>query len=101
VSQGLQFENGGLKPSTFNLDLRAEKTVSWNGLNFTLYGLVYNVLDTKNEINVDPASGRANIDLFTYQAGPIIGLNTIEQYVNNPTSFSAPRQLRLGVMVDY
>jgi outer membrane receptor protein involved in Fe transport len=101
VSQGLQFENGGLKPSTFNLDLRAEKTVSWNGLNFTLYGLVYNVLDTKNEINVDPASGRANIDLFTYQAGPIIGLNTIDQYVNNPASFSAPRQLRLGVTVDY
>jgi outer membrane receptor protein involved in Fe transport len=101
VSNGLRFENGGIKPTTFNVDLRAEKTVSLGGYDITLFALIYNLLDRKNENNVNSASGRANIDLFTYLAGPIYGLNTIEQYVNNPANFSAPRQLRLGLTVEF
>jgi outer membrane receptor protein involved in Fe transport len=101
VSGGLRFENGGLKPSTFNVDMSAEKSISLAGGHFTLFALIYNLLDIKNEVNVNSASGRANIDLYTYQAGAIVGLNTIQQYLNNPTSFSAPRQVRLGFRVDY
>jgi outer membrane receptor protein involved in Fe transport len=101
VSNGLRFENGGLRPSSVNVDLRAEKTFGWSGLNFTVFALVYNLLDTKNETGVDAASGRANIDLFTYLAGPVIGLNTIDQYLNNPANFSGPRNVRLGVTVDF
>jgi hypothetical protein len=97
VSNGLRFENGGIRPTTFNVDLRAEKTVSFGPVDFTVFALVYNLLDTKNEYGVNTASGRANIDLYTYLAGRIIGLNTIDEYVNNPASFSAPRQVRLGV----
>jgi outer membrane receptor protein involved in Fe transport len=101
VSQGLRFENGGVKPPTFNVDLRAEKTFSYDFLHFTLFALVYNLLDTKNEVNVDAASGRANVDLYTYLAGPIIGLNTIDQYVNNPANYSAPRRVQLGMTVEF
>jgi hypothetical protein len=81
--------------------MRAEKTFSWNQLNFTVFALVYNLLDVKNEYSVNAASGRANIDLYTYLSGPVIGLNTIPQYVNDPSSFSAPRQVRLGATVDF
>jgi outer membrane receptor protein involved in Fe transport len=101
VSQGLRFENGGTKPPTFNVDLRAEKTFSYEFMHFTLFALVYNLLDTKNEVNVDAASGRANVDLYTYLAGPIIGLNTIEQYVNNPANYSAPRRVQIGMTVEF
>jgi outer membrane receptor protein involved in Fe transport len=101
VSGGLRFENGGLKPSTFNVDMTAEKSISLAGSHFSLFALIYNLLDIKNEVNVNSASGRANNDLYTYQSGAIVGLNTIQQYLNNPTSFSAPRQVRLGVRVDY
>ena len=101
VSNGLRFENGGIKPATFSVDLRAEKTVSLGTLDVTLFALIYNLLDTKNEYGVDAASGRTNIDLFTYLAGPIYGLNTIDQYVNNPGNYSAPRQLRLGLTVEF
>jgi outer membrane receptor protein involved in Fe transport len=101
VSNGLRFENGGIKPTTFTVDLRAEKTIALGNVDMTFFALVYNLLDRKNEQNVDAASGRTNIDLFTYLAGPIYGLNTIEQYVNNPGNFSAPRQLRLGVSVEF
>ena len=101
VSNGLRFENGGVKPTTFDVDLRAEKSFAFNGMHFTIFALVYNLLDAKNELNVDAASGRANIDLFTYLAGRVVGLNTIDQYVNDPGNFSAPRQLRLGFSIDY
>lgn len=101
VSQGLRFENNGIKPVTFTVDLRAEKTFRAFGFNFTVFGLVYNLLDRKNEYGVNATSGRANIDLYTYLAGPIIGLNTLEEYLNNPQSFSAPRQVRVGVTADF
>ncbi len=101
VLNGLRFENGGIKPTTFTVDLRAEKTVSLSNLDVTLFALIYNLLDRKNEYGVDAASGRANIDLFTYLAGQIYGLNTIEEYVNNPGNYSAPRQLRLGLTVEF
>jgi outer membrane receptor protein involved in Fe transport len=101
VSNGLRFENGGVKPSTFNVDLRADKSLSFGGVNVSLFALVYNLLDTKNENNVDAASGRTNIDLYTYQAGRLIGLNTIEEYVNNPANFSAPRQVRIGMSLNF
>jgi len=97
VSNGVRFENGGIKPPTYNIDLRAEKTFDLYGVKVNTFVLVYNLLDAKNEYGVNSASGRANVDIFTNEASPIIGLNTIQEYLNNPTSFSAPRQIRLGM----
>jgi outer membrane receptor protein involved in Fe transport len=97
VSKGVQFENGGRKPATYNVDLRADKAFEIGPLHLSAFILVYNLLDIKNEYSVNNASGRANVDMFTGEAGTIFGLNTIQQYVNNPSSFSAPRQVRLGV----
>jgi outer membrane receptor protein involved in Fe transport len=97
ISNGVRFENGGIKPPTYNVDLRADKTFDVYGIRLNTFVLIYNLLDIKNEYGVDAASGRANIDIFTDRAGPIIGLNTIQEYLNNPTSFSSPRQIRLGM----
>jgi outer membrane receptor protein involved in Fe transport len=93
----LRFENGAIKPTTYSLDLRAEKRVDLGGVDVSLFLLVYNVLDIKNEYGINSASGRANIDLYTAQnAQKIVGLNTIQENQNNPASFSAPRQVRVG-----
>jgi hypothetical protein len=98
----LRFENGALKPSTNDLDLRAEKNLSLGDVHFSLFLLIYNLLDVKNEINVDEASGRANVDIFTSQnAQKIIGFNTIQEYQNNPGNFSSPREVRLGFNLEF
>jgi len=97
VSNGVRFENGGIKPPTYNVDLRAEKTFDLYGVKLNTFVLVYNLLDTKNEYGVNSASGRANVDIYTHEASTIIGLNTIQEYLNNPTSFSSPRQIRFGM----
>lgn len=101
VSNGLTFENGGVKPATYSLDFRVEKSFELVGVHGNAFMLVYNVLDIKNEYGVDAASGRANVDLFTSEAGPIQGLNTLQEYLNNPTSFSSPRNMRLGINLDF
>lgn len=101
VSNGLRFENGGLKPSTYSLDFRADKSFEFFGVRGNVFLLVYNLLDIKNEYNVDNASGRANRNIFLSEVGEIRGLNTYSEWLNNPTSFSAPRNVRIGVNLDY
>jgi outer membrane receptor for ferrienterochelin and colicin len=101
VSGGLRFENGGIKPSTYSLDFRAEKSFSFVGIEGNIFMLVYNILDIKNEYNVDAASGRANRNIFLEEAGPIYGLNTMQEWLNNPTSFSSPRNVRVGFNLNF
>ena len=103
ISQGLLFENNGIKPSTYNVDMRAQKTFKFSGIELNLFVLIYNLLDIKNEYNVNSATGRAN-DLLQQDintAGTIIGLNTLQQYLNDPSSYSAPRQVRIGLSVGF
>ena len=63
--------------------------------------LAYNVLDIRNEINVYGTTGRANADLNTRTAGPVLGLNTIDEFINEPTRYSAPREIRFGVSLGF
>lgn len=96
-SQGLRFSNGGTKPDTYSFDLRAEKGFTISGVRINTFLLVYNVLNIKNEYGVFGSTGRANRDIYTKFATPIIGLNTLGDYINDPTRYSAPRNLKLGL----
>jgi len=99
ISQGVRFENGGVKPTFYNVDLRADKTFDFNGFRINTYLLVYNLFDIRNEFGVYTTTGRANVDLNAnyYTQSDIIGLNTIPEYVNNPSMYSSPREIRLGL----
>jgi outer membrane receptor protein involved in Fe transport len=101
VSKGVRFENGGIKPATHYVDLRLEKVFSVGNYDISAFLWVYNLLDILNEETVYGTSGRANVDLNTQYAGEIVGLNTIEQYVNNPGFYSTPREIRLGATLGF
>ena len=83
------------------MDFRAEKSFAFFGIRGNIFLLVYNLLDIKNENNVDAASGRANRNIFLEEVGPIYGLNTLQEWLNNPGSFSSPRNVRVGVNLDF
>jgi hypothetical protein len=100
-TKGLRFENLGRKPSTLNVDLRANKVFKIFGFDFNTFLLVYNLFDIKNEYGVNASTGRAGVDLNTKFAGPIIGMNTIEEYLKNPEDYSAPRRISIGFNVNF
>jgi len=101
-TKGLRFENSGRKPSYFNLDLRANKNLNLFGVHLDVFLLVYNLLDIRNEYGVSASTGRAGIDLNAEEyTGQIFGANTMEEYLNNPADYSRPRQINLGLRVDF
>ncbi len=101
ISNGVRFENGGTKPATYSLDLKASKFFRVFGLNWNAFALIYNVFDIRNEYGVYSTTGRATTDLNTKFAGDIVGLNTIDEYVTNPSMYSAPRQIKVGLNVSF
>ncbi len=100
-TKGLRFENLGRKPSTVNVDLKANKIFKLLGLDFNVYMLVYNLFDIKNEYGVSASTGRAGVDLNTQFAAPVVGNNTIEEYLKNPADYSAPRRINIGFNVNF
>lgn len=100
-SQGLRFENSGRKPSTINVDLKANKQIKIFGMDFNFFLLVYNLFDNLNEYGVYSSTGRAGNDLNTKLAGPIIGLNTLDEFVKNPGMYSSPRRINFGFNIGF
>ncbi len=93
----VNFQNNRVKPTSVLFDARAEKTLTIAGTKVSTFLWVQNLFDRLNEWGVYGSSGRANNDLNTQFAGDIIGINTIDEYVTNPTFYSPPRQIRLGM----
>jgi hypothetical protein len=92
----VRFENDGRRPATYFFDVRTEKTLNVSGTGVTAFLLIYNLLDTKNELYVYGTTGRATYDLNVLYAGEVIGLNTIDEYISNPGMYSQPREILLG-----
>lgn len=98
-NQSLQtsFENTARMPSKVNVDLQFYKDVDLFGQLFSIYLKVYNVFDTKNEINVYRDTGRAGYSLVSRYTPENQGPNTLSEYLINPTYYSEPRQIILGI----
>ncbi|MCK6622051.1 MAG: TonB-dependent receptor [Calditrichaceae bacterium] len=93
----ITFRNDRNKPPSVTFDLRFDKFFRVAGAQVTTFLLIYNLFDRLNEVNVYGSSGRAGYDYNTKFAGDIVGLNTIDDYINNPTFYSSPREVRVGL----
>ncbi len=98
------FENNGLKPPTYNVDLRAFYNFALNKrMNVSAHINVYNLFNFLNELSVYNDTGRATYSLLpTYTAeysGP--ELNTLDEYLARPHYYSSPRQIKLGISISF
>ncbi|MGH1366692.1 MAG: TonB-dependent receptor [Calditrichia bacterium] len=97
IAAQVNFRNNRKKPLTYQLDLRAEKQFNIANTRVTAYCLAFNVLDALNENWVYGSTGEADRDLNAIRnQGEIIGYNSIEDFVLNPTAYRSPREIRLG-----
>lgn len=114
--------NGSRLPWQFRMDLRIDKNIDlqWGGkgegddkkvANLNIYLQVLNVLDTKNIISVYRYTGNPDDDGYLAAAASQNSINAQidpqsfrDLYmvkVNNPSNYSIPRRIRLGVMLDF
>lgn len=111
--------NGSRLPWQVRMDLRIDKNIdlSWGSTdnkkvaNLNVYLQVLNVLNTQNIQNVYRFTGNPDDDGFLYAAATqssIAASNSEQSFrdlyavkVNNPTNYSIPRRIRLGVMLDF
>ncbi len=109
--------NSSITPSTFEADLRLDKTVSlMDKLTANIFIQVINLLNTKNVVNVFTRTGSATDDGFL--SDPSLGLPLVELYGQNYAKmykaininygygypadlYGPPRQIRLGVRLEY
>ncbi|MCS7228771.1 MAG: TonB-dependent receptor [Candidatus Kryptonium sp.] len=111
--------NTSTTPWNFNVDLRIDKTVTIFNVDFNFYAYVQNLFNTRNVINVYYATGNAYDDGFlTTEDGQRV-VNTIGQrfadlyrvinlqnrqhniILNGFDLFGSPRQIRVGVLVEF
>ncbi len=109
--------NSSSTPWTFQLDMKIDKSVSLGPLNANIYVWVINVLNTQNVVGVFPVSGDAYDDgwLSSPQGSQTVsgiaaqyGQEFADMYKQlystlnyNAGNFGPPRQIRLGVRLNY
>ena len=103
-----EFKNSARKPMQFNVDLKANKQFTFGKMTYSLFLRVYNLLDRMNENSVYPVTGRATenarlpydqlVQLQMLQQG---GQFTMDEWDNQPSWFSEPRRVQLGLAVRF
>jgi hypothetical protein len=93
-------ENSARRPGYLNIDLFGSKDLSIVGMRVGLFTRVYNLLDTRNEVQIFGDTGRAFPNM-RYHAGEPHGLNSKDEYFVRPDFYSAPRMISVGARVAF
>lgn len=115
--QPLEALNSSVTPWNFQLDAGFDKSFSLGPININIFVWVKNLLNTKNVVNVFGTSGDATDDGYLaspegsakYESYKLTkGLETAELYkqlylasIYNSDNFGTPRQIGLGIRLDY
>ena len=99
------FENSGRRPDYRNVDLTAFKSFGLGDLRamqkVVLSLTVLNLLDIKNEDNVYATTGRAGYSSDEQNAVEVPDINTLAEVYTNPTYYSRPRMVKVGVRYEF
>ncbi len=93
-------QNSQYMPATYDLDARLFKNFKIGTTTFTIFARIDNVLDIKNATNVYDDSGQPDWSLAEEHAlasNPLEKVASLQDYYTNPSFYSAPRRIQLGV----
>jgi hypothetical protein len=96
--------NSQIKPSTVNVDMRANYNIPLDALKLVLFARVFNVLDTRNEVQVFDDTGRAGYTTDEAKAAatnPGQKVNTLDEYFTRPTYYNEPRRIEIGMNLEF
>ncbi len=102
--------NSGRKPLQTNVDLLIDKSFLIYNTTLTIFLKVFNLFDTKNERFVYDDTGRATYSLEETKGGPQAtneiskiypGIKSATEYFKRPNYYSAPREVRAGLTLEF
>jgi outer membrane receptor protein involved in Fe transport len=104
--------NGATTPWNYRLDLKIDRTFKLGTVNAVASLYVINLPNTKNVYAVYSATGEANNDGFlsttngqnfasSYGANSADAIQAYQFHENNPANYGVPRQIRLGLRLEY
>jgi hypothetical protein len=97
--------NSARRPAQINVDLTVNRAFRLTtGSRFEVYMNVYNIFDARNQTTVYGDTGSADYTTNTdpskieYNASRI---STVQDFVTQPSWYSAPRQVEMGVIINF
>lgn len=96
ISSGLE-TNSRRRPPQFSVDMRAHKNFNLMGVDITAFVKVFNLLDNRIVVNVFGDTGKADFTTEAQNVGEDPARpNTVEEYLNYPWHYAAPRLVQFG-----
>ncbi|MGB6648435.1 MAG: TonB-dependent receptor [Bacteroidota bacterium] len=93
--------NSENRPLLSTVDLYATKFFAIGSTQLSVFLKIYNLFDTRNELEVFTDTGRATSSLAANYEGQPRGINTIEEYYRRPDFFSEPRRILIGAAFNF
>jgi len=97
-------ENSERLPNQKSVDIYINRMFRFGSLEITLFMNVYNLFDTQNETVVYGDTGTAD---YTTTIDPLripynsLRIGTVEDYVNQPSWYSEPREIQFGLTLGF
>ncbi|MCK5455579.1 MAG: hypothetical protein KAI45_00540, partial [Melioribacteraceae bacterium] len=104
VTQNAYPRNSDYKPTNFNIDLRAYKDIPIGESYFSVFIRVMNLLDWENPTNVYTDTGDSYYTISSTEAArikPAMYYNTLDEKFTDPTFFSQPRRVEIGLSYNF
>lgn len=95
------FENDGRRPDYYNMDLNAFKAFPVGRQRVLLTATIQNVFDIRNEDRVYSDTGRAGYSVVENDAVEVPEINTLKEVYPDPSQYSRPRLVKLGVSYEF
>lgn len=96
--------NSQLKPTFFNVDVRAFYEIPLNPIRVVAFVRVFNLFDAKSERDVFDDTGRAGFTTDYEKAlreNTEHRVNSVSDWFRIPTNFSEPRRVELGINLEF
>ena len=99
LSKQTLYPNNEHRPASYNVDLKGHYDIDiFDGMKARITLSVYNLFDTLNEVRVNETTGRAYTaivrptEISTFKSN----YNTIYDAIQDPSMYSAPREIKIG-----
>ena len=97
------YPNNDYKPSRYSVDFTGHYDIALYGFPIVFSLSVYNLFDRLNEVAVNSETGRAYTGIIreTDVVAHRSNFNTVEDIIQNPSMYAAPRLIKLGIGVNF